>query len=43
MPPFAPIKRKELIRQLRKLGFSGPSGRRKSSIYGAGKVKNLDS
>ncbi len=24
MPPFAPIKRKELIRQLRKLGFSGP-------------------
>lgn len=23
MPPFAPIKRKELIRQLRKLGFSG--------------------
>ena len=24
MPPFAPIKRKELIRQLKKLGFSGP-------------------
>ena len=24
MPPFGPIKRQELIRQLKKLGFTGP-------------------
>jgi predicted RNA binding protein YcfA (HicA-like mRNA interferase family) len=24
MPPFGPIKRRELIRNLRKLGFEGP-------------------
>lgn len=24
MPPFGPIKRQELIRQLKKLGFNGP-------------------
>jgi hypothetical protein len=43
MPPFAPIKRKELIRPVEKAGIFWSSGRRKSSIYGAGKVKNLDS
>lgn len=29
MPPFKPIKRKDLIRYLRKLGFSSPTSRGK--------------
>ncbi len=29
MPPFGPIKRRDLIRYLRELGFSGPTSRGK--------------
>jgi len=36
MPPFGPIKRRELIRSLRKLGFEGPysGGRHQFMIKG---------
>ncbi len=43
MPPFGPIKRSELIRQFRKLGFFCPLGRRKSSIYGERATESVDS
>jgi hypothetical protein len=32
MPPFGPIKRVALIRNLRKLGFSGPYPRKQHSV-----------
>ena len=40
MPPFAPIKREDLIRQLKKLGFSGPlaGGNHQYMVQGSLKV-----
>ena len=40
MPPFGPIKRRELIRHLRKLGFEGPyaGGRHEHRVKGTLKL-----
>ena len=44
MPPFGPIKRRELIRSLRKLGFEGPysGGRHQFMIKGELKLYILN-
>ena len=40
MPPFCPIKRRELVRNLRKLGFEGPytGGRHEYMVKGTLKL-----
>ena len=39
MPPFKPIKRQELIRQLKKLGFSDPKSGGKHQYMVKGQLK----
>jgi predicted RNA binding protein YcfA (HicA-like mRNA interferase family) len=39
MPPFKPIKRQELIRQLKKLGFSAPKSGGKHQYMVKGQLK----
>ena len=39
MPPFKPIKRQELIRQLKKLGFSNPKSGGKHQYMVKGQLK----
>jgi len=38
MPPFGPIKRQQLIRHLRELGFDGPSAGGKHMIMQRGDI-----